>query len=1664
MRSAKLQRRLPAVWALLISTLLTLLLVSGAGQTQARASSGLEGRAGAGNSNQDDQPALSHSPAPLETPAPNAKTAGRLSPDQLVTNGNDVVARAQAEVTAQSHYLLGGVGQKGTTSPAQLGSNYCHSYTATNPPRGSCTDHNHFDCMGLVWEMYNKNESNRLWNYSYKPTVAEFWSWWQTNRPERIHRELGWPGRSLGDPMILLNGDHVAIYAGSDNCIVARGDGCTDPAGCGNEGGDLEWGVVKRAFSDSSGSCTAGFAGYLDIDWGAASPAVLYGSPYRAGSATGYDPNDWYDLPAGFYASSLTLASDIAVTLWAGSKGQTNSACITLDHSIDDFGSYFFSDGSSVNDGVRSIEVVRNACPILCGTKALSAGTQDVASTSISSPQAVCSAGAPCGSPWLNSPYSGYTTESHTITFSWDDLWGAYDCRHSGYNFRVRTTPNMDTTDPRLPDRILGGTTWTETFSSDWDDILLYWSVRAANAPDGAEWSPARQFTISPNKPPSCDFLTANGSSVPSGNLWSREDCWTFQGTARDQDGSVARVEFVCSGDTCGGSTTDTAQFDGYNWSYSRCGLKGYNRIHFVAVDNQNASTPSSILNLKVDQHPPITILSLNGESNPARWPAWWSGPVQVRLQAQDTGNGQAIVGTRETHHQQDGGGWQILAGSDTSFTVAGDGSHTVEYYAVDQLDNSEQIKGPVSFQLDQTSPEWTPGFSEVHGLVSDIWQKDQNTPTFAWSPATDATSGLRGYQLYFGTDVNGTNWELIPPCNPCQWTPQPGGVRTGTHYLRGSACDNAGNCTPWPTQPFFVFRFDGAPPENPTSATHASGITNDTWQRTTNVANFNWPVPHDEGSGIKGYYVYWGTALDGTDTGFTSAPTFQDSSPLCGATDACTGYLRMRSVDNVDIPANDWSTAFVLRYDGSPPVADFTINGSVTQTAQSLVTLDITATDLGSGVRAMRLGDDGVTWTDWISYTTQAVWAIPAISREWWAIYLQVSDAVSLTSTIISHTIYFDVNRPASRSPNFWLFDEALSAGSGGYASPTYTARGTLGQTLDSAHTNSLNYIVVSGYEAGSQAVPLVMPGHDEFNFVNSIFASGTVANTLRSPRYHMVGTLGELALPNNSITITSPAYQLKPGFLAAAPSLPAPTPTPTPGPPPPEPPNPNCPFPQISINDGALFTNGAAVTLSICAPWAVEMMLSNDGGFGGAQWEPYAESKPWTITAYGLQVLPRFVYAAFRNADGTVDAVYFDDIIYDPTPPLGSVIAGDSLPPLAVFSAAPDGAQNNVSQRQAGSAGLLRGSAPLSAVHADGSVDLYLSARDDNSGMEQMQVSASSAFTDTVWEPYSSVKTWTPPGGDGLKTAYVRFRDSAGNVSVTAHARFAVDTQPPTGSVVLGPEVLGPAVITTTLHLAATDNLSGVSDMRLSTDPAFTNAVWLPYTTTVTWLSDLVGPSPETVYVQYRDWADNVSEVYSDAYMVDTMPPVVHLTVEPGATLTRIVAVEAIDIPAGPAKLRVSNDPMMIDAVVSLPYVPNFEWTFDERRVVWVQVADSVGNWSEPYPGYAAPDAVAASVSISLVDGNPKLTWTHLDVNAYYQIWRDTAPYFAPAAPTADTVKLDDWYPSLGGGTMTYTDTSADPNATYYYTVVSANALGQTSGPSNYVGLFRFDLTPGQ
>lgn len=208
------------------------------------------------------------------------------------------------------------------------------------------------------------------------------------------------------------------------------------------------------------------------------------------------------------------------------------------------------------------------------------------------------------------------------------------------------------------------------------------------------------------------------------------------------------------------------------------------------------------------------------------------------------------------------------------------------------------------------------------------------------------------------------------------------------------------------------------------------------------------------------------------------------------------------------------------------------------------------------------------------------------------------------------------------------------------------------------------------------------------------------------------------------------------------------------------------------FTINDGLLYTNQTAVTLTISAkPGTAQMQVSNDGGFAGAIWESYASQKAWTITQYGSYVIPRVVYVRYQDIDGNTSSTYQDDIVLDMTPPEGGfqVIPGmlDALERSVSISGVPP-TTGTKKQTHVIYLPLVIGS-----CSACTQVLLSLWATDDVSGVSQMMISNSPDFVGALWKPYMTQNTWWI-STTGPTTIYVKFRDYAGNVSVVYLSTF--------------------------------------------------------------------------------------------------------------------------------------------------------------------------------------------------------------------------------------------------------------------------------------------------
>jgi len=308
------------------------------------------------------------------------------------------------------------------------------------------------------------------------------------------------------------------------------------------------------------------------------------------------------------------------------------------------------------------------------------------------------------------------------------------------------------------------------------------------------------------------------------------------------------------------------------------------------------------------------------------------------------------------------------------------------------------------------------------------------------------------------------------------------------------------------------------------------------------------------------------------------------------------------------------------------------------------------------------------------------------------------------------------------------------------------------------------------------------------------------------------------------------------------------------------------------MSINEGALFTNIPTVTLKYSWPTPlsvgegqgvratiIQAQFSNDGGFGIngntvnrviSLATPNPNHEPdWRLAVLspsdsggvggGNYVLPRLVYARYRDEFGRFYGPVVDDIIYDPiSPTLDSVMINGAM--------AADFRERQIQL-----------------------ITLRLTVHDDNSGVEAIHLSDSPDFaTFSIVIPVTATVEvpWTLKFPGKL---YVRVKDRAGNMTVVETG--AIPPQAITFSPVITKNVgqlhvltltANVSPMTTTLPLTYTWQATGhdnITTMQLSA---------LTATTTITWPMTQSGPQTVTLTVM------NVAGVITEVYTL-TVPP---------------------------------------------------------------------------------------------------------------------------------------------------------------------------------------------
>lgn len=378
------------------------------------------------------------------------------------------------------------------------------------------------------------------------------------------------------------------------------------------------------------------------------------------------------------------------------------------------------------------------------------------------------------------------------------------------------------------------------------------------------------------------------------------------------------------------------------------------------------------------------------------------------------------------------------------------------------------------------------------------------------------------------------------------------------------------------------------------------------------------------------------------------------------------------------------------------------------------------------------------------------------------------------------------------------------------------------------------------------------------------------------------------------------------------------------------------SAPTGAVSIDAGAAYTGDAAVTLSLTSSdtgSGLDGMRLRDAGGAWTAWESVAATRNWTLPGEGVDT----VEVELRDAAGNVTRVS-DAITFDATAPTGSVVLGD-------------------------------GTGYTTAT----TVTITTSATDAVSGAAEQRISSDGASFG-AWEAVGTTHDVSLGTAEGVTRRWAHFRDTAGNVSAAVEGSVTRDVTAPSGSVVIAGGAAYTNEPTVPVDLAASDNLAGVGSMRFT----FDTGSWLPW---IAWTPriSVTFPTPDasnTLFVQFRDRAGNVSATVSSSIFVDATGPTGSVAIDAGAGFTASHAVTlsfaATDASSGVASVRVRDEGGPWGAWQ--PYATSLPWTLpagEGERTVLAQFRDGSGNLSAEVSDAIVRDLTPPTGSVLVMAG---------------------------------------------------------------------------------------------
>jgi len=441
---------------------------------------------------------------------------------------------------------------------------------------------------------------------------------------------------------------------------------------------------------------------------------------------------------------------------------------------------------------------------------------------------------------------------------------------------------------------------------------------------DGGAWSPGDSLTIASEGPHTVDFRATDQAGLRSTvSLNVKVDktppsiSFDPSGTSGANNWYISTVSLqVNAADALSGVASTEYRLDGGSWAFgSSLTLgDGEHTVGTRARDNAGNLTVDSqtkTINIKVDTAVPSLNTSLSGKSGQDDW---YVSDVTFSAHASDLTSGLAQI-----EYRLDGGAW--LPGD--SLTVSAEGFHTVDFRATDQA--GLHTTDSLSVKIDKMPPSIT--FNPSGTLGSNGWY---TSPVSLAVNVADVPSGVAEIE----TRLDGGSWISGNSLT----------LGDGAHTVEARATDKAGNLSA-------------------VSAAETIGIQVDTTAPVL-VASLSGKL------GLAGWYVSDVTTsaqVSDATSGIALTEYRLDGGSWGPGTSITASADGPHTVDfrTTDRAGNQAFASRTFKIDQTFPASGFVspIEGSSGTIAQGLFTLNGHSTDAMSGLAAVQISTDGITW-----------------------------------------------------------------------------------------------------------------------------------------------------------------------------------------------------------------------------------------------------------------------------------------------------------------------------------------------------------------------------------------------------------------------------------------------------------------------------------------------------------------------------------------------------------------------------------------------------------------------------------------------------------------------------------------------------------------------------